>query len=1427
VRTHLWKRATMVLMLLCVAVALSITSPFVTVSTAASYTIWPSTATPAVIGDPDTDAVELGAKFQSNSDGFITGIRFYKASTSTGTHVGNLWTRGGTRLATVTFTNETASGWQYQALATPVSITANTTYIVSYHTNVGRYSYDDSYFTTSGYDNWPLRALRDSEDGPNGLYLYGAGGFPNLSWHSRNYWVDVVFEVNLGSDTTAPAVTSVSPISGETGVSTGVQVTATFSEAMSSASISGSTVELRTSTGDLVTTTVSYSSATMTGILAPASSLSNLVTYTVTVRGGSSGVKDIAGNALAADYTWSFTTAAAENPQSLSIWGDSVVPSISAADDASAVELGVKLRSYSDGFIQGIRFYKASTNTGTHVGNLWTSGGTRLATATFTNETSSGWQYQSLGTPAPITANTTYIVSYHTNVGCYSFDDRYFSTSGYDNGTLRALRDGEDGSNGVYRYGSIAFPNLSWQSRNYWVDVVFSPTISSDTTAPIVDLFSIPAAATSLTVSITTFTATDNVGVTGYMVTESSSAPLATATGWSATALTSHTFTSAGSKTLYAWAKDDAGNVSSSKSAAVTITLPGDTTPPTVTFTLPGTASTLTVTFTQFTATDGVGVTGYMVTESSTAPLATSTGWLTTAPTSYTFTSAGTKTLYAWAKDGAGNVSSSKSATVTITLPADTTRPTVTFTLPATASTLTVTFTQFTATDNVGVTGYMVKTSSTNPLATSTGWSTTAPTSYTFTSTGSKTLYAWAKDAAGNVSTRKSASVTITLSTDTTPPTVTLFSVPATATTLIVSITGFTATDNVGVTGYMVTESSSAPLATATGWSATAPTSYTFTSTGTKSLYAWAKDAAGNVSPSKNASVTITLQTNGPEPAGWYAGDMHVHRSCGGEPESISSIYNKMSTHNLAVVSLLADMGNGEVLYPEVDLPRVNGSDDPISTTGRIVHWDAEWHWDPVYNQYPQQALGGHVVVLGVSGAEQIWEEYTYRIFEWAHQQNGIAGFAHMQHLNGGIPQSLTCCIPIEYPVEVALGSADFISEDVFGSDSFIDAYYKLLNCGFRPGFAAGTDYPCGVSELGSPLTYVRVEDGQMSYRNWIEGIAAGRTVVSRNGHNEFLNLKVNGSSMPGDTINFAGNGSVTVTIEWTAKQNLTGTIELVKSGEVVASRQASVGAGVPASLSASVEFTKSGWLAARRMGTSETVVNTAAVFVIIDNAPIRASESDALFYVEWMDNLLQKTAQGGQWSSYFEYQGDEARARYQAAKALFEQIASEAAEPPGEPPTGLTIFTSQLPTSYENDSTYELGTKFWTDVDGQITGVRLYTHVSEGGNHTVRIWRAADGVLVSGPHTWSISSGSAGWKTFALPTALNIISNTDYIVAISNSSDRYYTETPYGFDAPIINGHLRTYSGSGLYAVTLGSMPTSSWQNTNYFRDVLFVPSQ
>jgi hypothetical protein len=94
---------------------------------------------------------------------------------------------------------------------------------------------------------------------------------------------------------------------------------------------------------------------------------------------------------------------------------------------------------------------------------------------------------------------------------------------------------------------------------------------------------------------------------------------------------------------------------------------------------------------------------------------------------------------------------------------------------------------------------------------------------------------------------------------DNTPPTVTAFRIPATWNSLVVPIRRFTATDNVGVTGYKLTRTATAPLATAKGWRTNPPTTFTFPRAGTMRLFAWAKDAAGNVSLSKTAKVVITL----------------------------------------------------------------------------------------------------------------------------------------------------------------------------------------------------------------------------------------------------------------------------------------------------------------------------------------------------------------------------------------------------------------------------------------------------------------------------------------------------------------------------------------------------------------------------------------
>src|SRR4051812_28363419 len=63
-------------------------------------TVFTATQAPANPSENDSDAVEVGMKFRADQAGFVTGVRFYKGTSNTGTHTGSLWSSAGTPLAT-------------------------------------------------------------------------------------------------------------------------------------------------------------------------------------------------------------------------------------------------------------------------------------------------------------------------------------------------------------------------------------------------------------------------------------------------------------------------------------------------------------------------------------------------------------------------------------------------------------------------------------------------------------------------------------------------------------------------------------------------------------------------------------------------------------------------------------------------------------------------------------------------------------------------------------------------------------------------------------------------------------------------------------------------------------------------------------------------------------------------------------------------------------------------------------------------------------------------------------------------------------------------------------------------------------------------------------------------------------------------------
>jgi Domain of unknown function (DUF4082)/Fibronectin type III domain/Bacterial Ig domain len=627
--------------------------------------------TPAVADAGDASgAITLGVKFQSEVSGTVNGVRFFKSSANTGTHVGGLWTSTGEKIAEATFTTETATGWQSVQFAKPVAIKANTTYIAGYLAPKGHYA--DTQWQMDNpaavgptiLEHKPLRIVADTEGG-NGVFAYGSAlTFPNGTYRADNYWVDVLFSPAeapgavtgvsatagvasatvswTGPTSGAPATTyKITPYIGTTaqtpvtveasqsskvitGLTGGTSYTFTVTAqneagtgpesaksnavtptnptvpgtptAVSATAGSGSAtvnwtapssnggsaitsykitpfkagVELASLTAESSATSATITGLTVgtsytftvaatnvagtgtasaqsnavvptstsvpgapTGVTAQGKSSGALVSWTApTTTGGSAitGYKvtpyigstpqtattagasatSVTLSGLSNGTAYTFRVAAinalgtgAESAPSGSVTPyetifDLATPATVDSGDGGSVELGVKFNSEVAGTIEGIRFYKAATNTGTHIGTLWTATGEKLAEATFTGETASGWQQVKFATPVSIAANTTYVASYLAPVGHYS-DNGPSLEAAVSNGPLHAIASGSTGGNGVYAYGAgVTFPKESFNSTNYWVDVLFAPPAPP----------SVPGAPTGVTATANPGTAT-------------------------------------------------------------------------------------------------------------------------------------------------------------------------------------------------------------------------------------------------------------------------------------------------------------------------------------------------------------------------------------------------------------------------------------------------------------------------------------------------------------------------------------------------------------------------------------------------------------------------------------------------------------------------------------------------------------------------------------------------------------------------------------------------------------------------------------------------------------------------------------------------------------------------------------------------------
>lgn len=403
---------------------------------------------------------------------------------------------------------------------------------------------------------------------------------------------------------------------------------------------------------------------------------------------------------------------------------------------------------------------------------------------------------------------------------------------------------------------------------------------------------------------------------------------------------------------------------------------------------------------------------------------------------------------------------------------------------------------------------------------------------------------------------------------------------------------------------------------------------------------------------SKSAS-TVKPANPKPESPVWYRGEILVSGSEQTTVNPENNFTERMIKNNLDVLSVLTDKSDRREIREELPVIKT----DAKKSSAKIIHWDTEWRYKPADNK----DTGGHLALLRLKEAPAEKEITPHKVLEWSKNKGAVTGFVYMKHFNDSVDNNSNCCFPLDYSVEAALGTIDFIAENSLQNDAVIRSYYRLLNCGFRIGLAAVTDFPCKLdSGNNNSLTYVQVKDQPLTYDKWIEGIKKGRSVVSLNGHNEFLDIKANNISTPGDEIKVKGQADVNVMVRWTATKEFKGRIELLCNGKVVATQSGTARPGASVVLIATQKFIRSGWLSARRMDEKGHVTHTAPIYVIVNDQPIRASVGDAKYFISWIDHVLDNTSTVNSGNKNFAYGSDSVKARYEKARDIYIKIQDE-----------------------------------------------------------------------------------------------------------------------------------------------------------------------
>jgi len=410
---------------------------------------------------------------------------------------------------------------------------------------------------------------------------------------------------------------------------------------------------------------------------------------------------------------------------------------------------------------------------------------------------------------------------------------------------------------------------------------------------------------------------------------------------------------------------------------------------------------------------------------------------------------------------------------------------------------------------------------------------------------------------------------------------------------------------------------------------------------------------------------------------GWYSGDTHIH--AGGcshydhptEGVSPETMIRHVRGEGLSIGDVLTwgpswyyqkQFFTGAAVSPQATLehPDLQAADN-ASLVPKDTPQDAEstLRYDVEVSGFPSSHCG-HLVLLRLKeqdypGTKLIedWPSWNLPILKWAKAQGALVGVAHcgwgMQVASNALPNydipPMDGIGTQEAIVDITHGVTDFLSGVDTVPAAELNAWYHLLNCGFRLAMVGETDYPCITDfRVGLGRSYVQLPKrpiGNDGYEAWIKGIAQGQLYFG-DGKSHFLDWTVDNRRSGDADVKLPRPKTVTVKALVAARLETTPTeplnlmwpdavwdiekarigtssevaVELIVNGQAV-EQQRLLADGRPRSLTFNTKIERSSWIALRILPSG----HTHPIFVEVEGKPVRASKRSA----EWCRRCVDK----------------------------------------------------------------------------------------------------------------------------------------------------------------------------------------------------------